>query len=401
MDGREALEIIARSFDAGRLLDHLAALARVPSPQTALFESEPQVQAFIRDHVRPRVERLGFGQGRIDAMGNYLFRAGAGTAGGVLFAGYAMTHPAGSMPEPFSGNIVDGKPYGIDGPCQWGRGVCEQKGPLAAMLEALEIVRSAPGGLRGRLAFAASTAGETGRHDSIARILEGYGAQPGSAPALAIVGIGTANRLCLANKGRIDVQITLRGKASHSSMPWDGRDAIDGMRQVMDRLDALPLAGEHPHLGRPTLTKTRIGSGPQATHTVQDRCDLTLDRRLLPGDDPDAAFRQIVEAVKDIRGYQVDVARGAFMYPAALAGSSRLARAIRAASRAVRGREAEVFYSHATLDAGYLIQAGIEAAMWGPGDLRFAHTDSEVVSLQEVGEAAKMYAYLMLTEADG
>ncbi len=399
MDGHDALHILARSFDADRLLDHLTALARVPSPQTALFESDPQVQAFIQDHVRPRVERLGFGQGRIDAMGNYLFRAGAGGSGGILFVGYAMTHPAGSMAEPFSGKVVDGTPYTIDGPCLWGRGVCEQKGPLAAMLEALEIVRAVPGGLRGGLAFAVSTAGETGRHDSIARILEGYGAQTGWAPGLAVVGIGTANRLCLANKGRIDVQITVRGRASHSSTPWDGRDAIDGMRQAMDRLAALPLAGEHPHLGRPTLTKTRIASGLEATHTVQERCDLTLDRRLLPGDDPDAAFNQIVEAVKDLPGYEVEVARGAYMYPAALAEDSHLARAIQAASRAVRGRDAEVFYSHAALDAGYLTQVGFEAAMWGPGDLRFAHTDAEVVSLREVGEAAKMYAYLMLAEA--
>jgi len=262
------------------------------------------------------------------------------------------------------------------------------------MLEALEIVRAAPGGLRGRLAFAASTAGETGRHDSIARILEGYGGRPD----LAVVGIGTANRLCLANKGRIDVRVAVRGKASHSSMPWDGRDAIDGMRQVMDRLDALHLPGHHPHLGRPTLAKTRIASAPEATHTVQDRCELTLDRRLLPGDDPDAAFHQIVEALKDLPGYEVEVTRGAFMYPAALAEDSRLARAIHAASRAVRGRDAETFYSHAALDAGYLTRAGIDAVMWGPGNLRFAHTDAEVVSLREVGEAAKMYAYLILTE---
>ncbi len=395
MDTPEALNLIERSFDADRLLDHLTALTRVPSPQTALFESEPQVRSFIRGHVRPRVERLGFGEGRLDAMGNYLFRAGGGASGGVLLAGYAMTHPAGSMPEPFAAKVVDGMPYGIEGPCLWGRGVCEQKGPLAAMLEALEIVRAAPGGLRGRLAFAVSTAGETGRHDSIARILEGYGRPP----ELAVVGIGTANRLCLANKGRIDVQVTVRGKASHSSMPWDGRDAIDGMRRVMDRLDGLPLAGQHPHLGRPTLTKTRIWSGPEATHTVQDRCDLTLDRRLLPGDDPDAALNQIVEAVKDLPGYAVEVTRGAYMYPAALAEDSRLARAIHAASRAVRGRDAEVFYSHAALDAGYLTQAGIEAAMWGPGDLRFAHTDAEVIPLREVEEAAKMYAHLVLAEA--
>ncbi len=395
MNPQDALAHITQRFNAERLRDHLAALARVPSPQTALFEAEPQVLAFIRDHVRPRVERLGFGRGTLDAMGNYLFQAGGAPTGGVLLAGYAMTHPAGSMPDPFAGTVVDGRAHGLDGPCLWGRGVCEQKACLAAMLEALEIVRAAGGPLRGRLAFAVSTAGETGRHDSIAKILQGYGA----AFDMGIVGIGTANRLCLANKGRIDVQVTVRGKSSHSSMPWDGRDAIDGMRRVMDRLDAIPLPGEHPHLGRPTLVKTRIASGPDATHTVQDRCDLTLDRRLLPGDDPDAAFARIAEAVREVPGYEVAATRGAYMYPAALAADSRLARAIQAASRAVRGREAEVFYSHAALDAGYLTQAGIEATMWGPGDLRFAHTAAEVVSLREVEEAARMYAYLLLTEA--
>lgn len=394
MDAGDALDHIRRTFNGQRLREHLAALARVPSVQTGLFESDPQVQAFIRNHVRPRVERLGFGGGHLDGMGNYLFRAGAGTEGGLLLAGYAMTHPAGSMADPFSGAVVDGAPYGIDGPCLWGRGVCEQKGCLAAMLEALEIVRPLAGSLKGRLAFSVSTAGETGRHDSIARILEGYG----SPFHMAVVGIGTANRLCLANKGRMDVTVTVRGKASHSSMPWEGRDAIDGMRRVMDRLEAIPLAREHPHLGRATLTKTRIASGPEATHTVQDRCELALDRRLLPGDDPETALREIAEALGGIEGYAVEVSPGAVMYPAALPEDSRLARAVHAASRAVRGREAGVFYSHAALDAGYLARAGVEAAMWGPGDLRFAHTDTEVVSLREAEEAAQMYAFLILTE---
>lgn len=382
------------SFNAERLLAHLAALARVPSPQTELFEHDPQVQAFIRDHVRPRVERLGFGEGSIDGMGNYIYRAGPQDSLAMLFVAYAMTHPAGSMPDPFSAKIVEGEPYGIHGPCIWGRGVCEQKGCLAAMLEALEMVQASVPAFRHGLAFALSTAGETGRHDSIACILDGLV----RAPRLAVVGIGTANRLCLANKGRLDVHITVRGKASHSSMPWDGRDAIEGMRRVMDRLDGLPLPGEHPHLGRPTLTKTRLRSGPDATHTVQDVCELTLDRRLLPGDEPEAAFGQFVAAVKGIEGYAVDVRRGAFMYPAELSPSSRLARAIHSASQQVRGRDVDVFYSHAALDAGYLQQARIEAAMWGPGDLRFAHTDAELISIREVEEAAKLYATVILGE---
>ena len=394
MRSQKSFSIVDESFNAERLLDHLTALTRVPSPQTDLFEGDPQVQAFIRDHVRPRVERMGFGEGTIDGMGNFTWRAGMQDVGGVLFIGYAMTHPAGSMPDPLSAKIVDGAPYGIEGPCVWGRGVCEQKGCLAAMLEALEIVRAFDGALLWRLAFALSTAGETGRHDSIACILKGLPSQPG----LAVVGIGTANRLCLANKGRLDIHITIRGKASHSSMPWDGRDAIEGMRRVMDRLESVPLPGAHPHLGRPTLTKTGIRSGPDATHTVQDVCELTLDRRLLPGEDPETAFRQVEEAAGEVPGCEVEVRRAALMLPAELPPNSSLAWSANKASQEVRGRDVDIFYSHAAMDAGYLQQAGIDAAMWGPGDLRFAHTDAEVISIREVEEAAKMYAYLMIGE---
>ena len=125
MDGQKSVSLMNEAFNVERLLDHLKALTRVPSPQTGLFESDPQVQAFIRDHVRPRVERIGFGEGAIDSMGNYLFRAGPQESLAILFVGYAMTHPAGSMADPFSAKIVDGESYGIDGPCLWGRGVSE------------------------------------------------------------------------------------------------------------------------------------------------------------------------------------------------------------------------------------------------------------------------------------
>ncbi|HEX5022233.1 MAG TPA: M20/M25/M40 family metallo-hydrolase, partial [Candidatus Binatia bacterium] len=61
-------------------------------------------------------------------------------------------------------------------------------------------------------------------------------------------------------------------------------------------------------------------------------------------------------------------------------------------SRELTKREAELFYSPAALDAGFFNHNGIEAIMCGPGDLRLAHTDQEAVSLQEVRDAAKIYA---------
>jgi len=231
-------------------------------------------------------------------------------------------------------------------------------------------------------------AGETGRHDAGKFILEN---NPINAKA-GIVGLGTSNRICLGNKGRNDVEITVRGKSAHSSMPWDGINAVDGARKVLERLDRLVLGSEHPGLGKATLTVTQIKSAPEISHTVPDSCRITLDRRLLPGDDPERVLRDIQDAVIDISPWSVEVTRGAFMYPSEVDADCAVASAVRGVTLELKGQDGDVFYSPAALDAGYLNQRGIETIMLGPGDLRFAHTDEEVVSMQEVRDAARIYA---------
>jgi acetylornithine deacetylase len=160
----------------------------------------------------------------------------------------------------------------------------------------------------------------------------------------------------------------------------------------MARLDQLPLGRGHSDLGSATLTVTQVRSGPDISHTIPDVCRAVLDRRLLPGEDPDAAFRDIERALKEVTGWSIQATRGAFMYPSEVAKDCALAAATASASRQLTRREAEWFYSPAALDAGVLNRNGIETIMFGPGDLRFAHTDEEVVSLQEVRDAAKIYA---------
>ena len=64
--------------------------------------------------------------------------------------------------------------------------------------------------------------------------------------------------------------------------------------------------------------------------------------------------------------------------------------------RELTKREPELMFSPAALDAGFLNRRGVEAIMFGPGDLRFAHTAEDLVSLQEVRDAAKIYAAIAL-----
>jgi acetylornithine deacetylase len=180
-------------------------------------------------------------------------------------------------------------------------------------------------------------------------------------------------------------------------MPEKGVNAVEGFRRAMDRLDRLPLGSPHRFLGAPTMAVTQVTSRPEISHTIPDVCRAVLDRRLLPGEDPDTAFLAIQTALNEIAGWSIEVRRGAFMYPSEVARDCTVASAAANASRELTKADSEVFYSPAALDAGFLNRHGIETIMFGPGDLRFAHTDQEVVSLQEVRDAAKIYAATALT----
>jgi acetylornithine deacetylase/succinyl-diaminopimelate desuccinylase-like protein len=386
MTPREALSIVDRFARDEEIDGLLVALLRCPSPQTEHLEADPRLKKFIADNVAPCLAELTGSAGAIDPMGNLIWRLGGAGAGGFLFMGYAMTFPAGSMEQPFSGALVDGQPFASQ--CAVGRGACEQKGALAGMIYAAAIAARAQFAVRAPLILAVSLAGETGRHDAAKFILENDAISARS----AIVGLGSSNRICLGNKGRIDIEIIVRGKSAHSSMPEEGVNAVDGFRRVMERLDRLPLGASHPSLGSTTLTVTQVRSGPEISHTIPDVCRAVLDRRLLPGEDPDAAFRDIQDALKEVTGWSIEITRGAFMYPSEVAKDCAVATAAAGASSHLTQREPEFFYSSAALDAGFLNRQGIETIMFGPGDLRLAHTDQDAVSLQEVRDAARIYA---------
>jgi acetylornithine deacetylase len=381
--------ILDNELDEAELVALTKQLVRIPSPQTQLMEADPAVQEFIGVCAEILAGR-GL-EGRRDSMGNLLIEVGPSSADrALMIMAYAMTHPPSSMANPYSGNLVErDKRDAIRG-----RGVAEQKGALAAAIIAVDQAHRT-GELAGRLIFALSSAGETGRHDAATSILDNLG----YTPTLGIVALGTHNRVTLGNKGRLDVEITVYGRAAHSSTPWSGINAIDGARRVLDRLDALPLGGEeHPMLGTATLTSTRVESFPAATHTVQNEVRLTFDRRLLPGQDPQHAFNQITGALDGIGGpWRIEARPGPYMYPCEISREGNLFHAVTAARAAMNMPPPETVYSHGALDAGFLVARGCEATMWGPGRMELFHSDEEYLLMPELVLGARDYFALIQT----
>ncbi len=395
MDANEARQRIEEGLDQDEIRRLLVKLLQTPSPQTELLEREPQVLALIRDVVRPELEAEGI-HAVIDDMGNLTARLpGAGTAPapGLVLVSYAMNAAPSTMPNPYSGEIVDGAPYGLDGPCGWGRGACEQKGSLAAMLSAVRLIARGGWELPGDLYFVTSTAGESGKHESLDYVLSS-----GAIDARWGV-IDGPPEIQLGNKGRIDVRIIVRGRQAHSSRPWDGINAVDGAVKVLERLAPLmphPEDKSHPELGRVSLTPTAIESYPKSTHTIPGECHVKMDRRLLPGDDADRAVAQLAAAIGQIEPYEITVEKEEFMYPCEVGKDAGVVVALAGAIRTLLGREPEYSFSTAANDTGLLNVRGIETVNYGSRAVRFQHTDNDLVPLKSVVEAAKVFLFMAL-----
>lgn len=369
------------------LIDLLTSFVAHPSQQSELQERDPAVRLFIRECAAPLLDRMGATY-RYDAMGNLILQAGPkGTGRSIMFVGYAMTHPAAAMNDPFKPTVIDT----AKGPAVRGRGVAEQKTALAALFGALRSV-FAEDKLEGRLIVAITTAGETGRHDAIASVMQNLD----EAPQFAVVCIGTDNRVAIGNKGRVDFDVTVHGKATHSSTPWNGINAITGAHHLLMKTETLELGvPDHPAFGAATLTPTAIESFPKATHTVPEAVRITFDRRLLPGESPEAAYRDIADKLSIEAPWSLSFKRGPVMYPNEVALDGPFFTKLRAAFSAAGEDEPQAFHCNFALDAGYLSREGTEAVMLGPGEVNQFHSSEEQVLVADLVGMANVYYQLI------
>ncbi len=290
--------------------------------------------------------------------------------------------------EPFEANTEDGKLLG--------RGAADDKASVAAMVAALIAV--AQGGDKPpKTVLFTATADEEYQMRGLMSLLEG-----GVTATSAIVGEPTGLEIIIAHKGVARFTMTTSGKAVHSSRPDDGINAIYRMGKVLAAIDAFAKGGvgreSHPMLGRATLSVGVIRGG-EHVNVVPDRCEVVVDRRVLPGED---ARR----AVGDVRDYlnnalQEDlglkVSGPELTIPGmSIPSESALAQAVADVVREVTGK-APFNGMQGTTHAGQLVEAGIPALVFGPGEMGQSHTATEALDLDQLEQAAAVYERLMQT----
>jgi acetylornithine deacetylase/succinyl-diaminopimelate desuccinylase family protein len=308
----------------------------------------------------------------------------------LLFIAHLDTvSTAGMIIDPFEPVIKDGRIYG--------RGSCDTKGGLAAMLYALKVVKEAGIQSSANIVLVA-TADEEYTFRGIVRLVEA-GIRAGG----AIIAEPTGLDVVVAHKGVLRWRIRTRGRAAHSSMVDLGVNAVVKMAKVIQvietRLVPLYKLRWHPLVGCPTINIGIIEGGTQG-NIVPDSCMLELDRRTVPGESTESVLREFIALLEEIKA--VDPEFDATMekplveeLPLETREDERVVAVTCQACHRVSGNSRICGAPYGT-EASLLSHAGIPSIVLGPGSIDQAHTAAEYVSIEQVVKAAELYLRIML-----
>jgi acetylornithine deacetylase/succinyl-diaminopimelate desuccinylase-like protein len=391
---------IDRDYLTGALVRLAQSPTDVPVGQTELAPDDPKITAYVRGVLAPALAEVGLPLAMIDDWNNGVGYLGPASAGqpALLLMLYTTSQHGTFTDETLEGRLADGSAFGVRDLCVFGRGTNQGKGPAAAVLAALKALRDAGVRLRRRLVVAVNAEGRSS-HGCSARLIDEHGVRADQ----GIVCIGTGNEIVLGNRGRVDIRVTVRGRSAHSSHPHLAVNPILGVGDVLNRLARLAFPKRHPTLGPEQLTVYKLVCAPIAPHTIPDRCELTLDRRLLPGSTIEEAVAEIRTALDGSGPWTVEVEPGASMLPAEVPADAPVVRALDRATREVTGRPAVTAYAGYTFDAGYACARGIPTVMFGPAlpgrtrGLASDVTTTEFVPLSVVREGAEIYLRTIMT----
>lgn len=254
----------------------------------------------------------------------------------------------------------------------WGRGSCDTKASLTVFLAAfIQAARS--GNCPYNLVFAAVCDEEAGFTGSLSAA--------GTLSAdLAIVGEPTCQQVLYKHKGAMRFRLTATGRSCHSSTPQLGENAIYAISQAVLNLRELASGWEKfcdPHLGARTMSVTTI-SGGQAVNVIPDRAFADVDIRLIPGDSPQQISTELQQAL--VPGVTLD---GPYLMANPLSTDPAHPLASRLAT--ISGQPF-TGAAYAT-DAASFSEAGIPAVVFGPGDIRLAHTNHEHILTKDLYHA--------------
>jgi putative selenium metabolism hydrolase len=388
------LNIRVPASHAEAMAAFLQDLVRIPSLST----QEEAVAA----RLAKEMEQVGFEEVWTDRIGSVIGRVGAKRGPKLLFNGHMDIVNVGDLDRwqhpPYAAVIEDGVLYG--------RGTCDMKGGLAAMVYSVKTLLDAEVELAGDLYVVGVVQEEPCEGLAMQVLVE----EEGIRPDFVVLGEPSNLQVRLGHRGRVEMQVEVRGTAAHAASPELGNNAIHNAARLIFGIELLAsrLATD-PFLGQGSVAVTGIESRAASRNAVPDSCTFYIDRRLTLGETERKALAEIqslinteeVDAQVGVTEYRATSYAGydcrvREAFPAwVMPEDSPLVQAVARSVRDALGYRPRMgrwgFSTDGTYTAGV---ANIPTVGFGPGEERYAHTRDEQIRLNDVVDAARVYARL-------
>ncbi|MBW2305293.1 MAG: ArgE/DapE family deacylase [Deltaproteobacteria bacterium] len=393
---------LCRAIDErqGELVELMQRLIRAKS------YNPPGTEENVARVILPELERLGFKvqvveveRGRPNIIATL---SGEKDHPRLLYYGHMDTMPPGNPElwdvDPLGAEIIDGKIYG--------RGACDHKMPIAALIAAVDALNSEGVKLRESLVFVCVSDEEMGGTYGMKHLVERrmvkadwgvYGCTTCIPPEDLeyLPNLGTDN-IIMALSAMKRYRITLRGKLTHGMFLEKGINAaeaagalITALKERAEQVNRL----EHPLTGRARMYVNAVQAGPK----YPDVCDITVTRTLHPGEDPPQGKADVEEVVESFRAREPRIQTEitpVFDWPGAIVPrDAELIDSLRKAASKVTGREPTVTGIPSSSDMRWFVNdLNIPMVMFGYGYLMNHHAVNEHIAVEDLVNSAKAYA---------
>jgi succinyl-diaminopimelate desuccinylase len=283
----------------------------------------------------------------------------------------------------------------------FGRGSCDMKGGIVAMLYAILALRECGVSPGGRIALTLVPDEETGGAGGSAWLAaQGLLGRGGIGMLLAEP---TSGLVWNANRGAISMRVRVKGKPAHVGLQHQGENAFERMMRVAARLQELKQEVEK------RATKFNIGAeqarqsilmlggesgGGTNFNVVPEECWFTIDRRINPEEDLAEEKSRLIAALESCGREGIPLEWEIFQEgsSSACGEEERLGKALGKGIQAVTGEAPRFEMCPGLLEIRFYAARGVPAYAYGPGLLAVAHGPNEYVDLRKVTDCAAIYA---------
>jgi len=283
----------------------------------------------------------------------------------------------------------------------FGRGACDMKGGIVAMLYAMLAIRECGEELKGRIGLMLVPDEETGGQRGSGRLArEGLVGQGGVGMLLAEP---TSGVVWNANRGAISLRVRVLGKSAHVGLQHQGANAFERMHRVVERLQELKREVEQRStrfaVGAEQQRNSILMLGGQSGggtnfNVVPEECWFTVDRRINPEENLAEEKARLLGALEECKQMGIPLEWEIFQEAGSAASSEgeELGKALSRSVQTVTGEAASFELCPGLLETRFYAAAGMPAYAYGPGLLSVAHGPNEYVDLRRMIDCAAIYA---------